>query len=170
MRNRLSLRSRLLLAVGAVALLVLAFADVTVYTSLKSYLYNLVDSTLQLSHISVDAAATGPTGQNGSSPGSPGPPGQAPGVSGFCAVGRESAPGIFIEVRDSANDVVSGEACPAFAPGKNSYSPKLPTVITGFTKTAADPNEPVVYFTVSSTTPGGSSFRVRASTPNRATL
>jgi hypothetical protein len=38
MRNRLSLRSRLLLAVGAVALLALAFADVTVYISLKSYL------------------------------------------------------------------------------------------------------------------------------------
>ena len=50
MSQRLSLRTRLLLAVGAVALLALAFADVAVYTSLKSYLYGQVDSTLQLSH------------------------------------------------------------------------------------------------------------------------
>jgi len=164
MSNRLSLRTRLLLAVGAVALLALAFADVAVYTSLKSYLYKQVDSTLQLSHISVEEAATGSSidhypgyGGGGSSTV------QSPGSSDFCAVGRESAPGMFIEVRNSSHQVVSGESCPAFAPGKKSYSPKLPKIITGFAWTAADPHEPVVYLTVPSTAPGGPSFRVRAS-------
>jgi hypothetical protein len=42
----LSLRTRLLLAVGAVALLALVLADVTVYASLKSYLYRQVGETL----------------------------------------------------------------------------------------------------------------------------
>jgi len=164
MRNRFSLRTRLLLAVGAVALLALALADVTVYTSLKSYLYNQVDSTLQLSHISVEEAATGSSSDNYPSYGNGGSAsGQPPGSSDFCAVGRESAPGMFIEVRNISHQVVNGESCPAFAPGKKTYSPKLPKIITGFARTSADPHEPVVYFTVSSTATGGPLFRVRAS-------
>ena len=171
MSQRLSLRTRLLLAVGAVALLALAFADVAVYTSLKSYLYGQVDSTLQLSHISVEEAATGsadryPAFASGASRAD-----RPPGSSDFCAVGRESAPGMFIEVRNSSYQVVSGESCPAFAPGKKSYSPKLPKVITGFALTSADPHEPVVYFTVPSTAAGGPLFRVRASVlQNRGVL
>ncbi|MGA3214938.1 MAG: HAMP domain-containing sensor histidine kinase [Acidimicrobiales bacterium] len=161
MSNRFSLRSRLLLAVGTVALLALALADVVVYTSLKSYLYNQVDETLQVSHIAVEQAATGPMGQQ--NPGSGPPPGGQPGASNFCAVGRESAPGMFIEVRNDTNQAVGGESCPAFVPGRKTYSPKLPTVITGFTLTSGDPDEPVVYFTVPSTVSGGPSFRVRAS-------
>ena len=162
MSDQLSLRTRLLLAVGAVALLALAFADVIVYTSLKSYLYNQVDLTLQASHLSVEQAAVSPGGgQNGGSV--PPPGGQAPGPSNFCAIGRESAPGMYIEVRGSAGQVVSGESCPAFVPGRKTYSPKLPAVITGFTETATDPHEPVTYFTVASTVAGGPSFRVRAS-------
>jgi two-component system OmpR family sensor kinase len=162
MSSRLSLRTRLLLAVGAVALVALAFADVTVYTSLKSYLYSQVDSTLEVSHMSVERAATAPASQGDSGSGPP-PYGQGPGNSSFCAIGRESAPGMFIEVRNSAGAVVRGQTCPAFTPGKVSYSPKLPSVITGFTITAADPKEPVVYFTVASTSTAGPSFRVRAS-------
>jgi two-component system OmpR family sensor kinase len=160
--NNLSLRTRLLLAVGAIALLALAVADVTVFTSLRSYLFGQVDATLQTSHYLVEQAATGS--------GSPGPPGQPPGQSSepagastFCALGRESAPGMFIEVRNAAKAPVTGEVCPAFAPGEKSYSPKLPAVITGFAETSADPHEPVAYFTVASTTTGGPLFRVRAS-------
>jgi len=162
MSNRLSLRTRLLLAVGAVALVALALADIAVYTSLRSYLYNQVDSTLQVSHIPVERATTGSTGQDGFGSGPP-PFGQAPGDSSFCAIGRESAPGMFIEVRSANDEAVSGETCPAFTPGKVSYSPKLPGVITGFRLTAADVQEPVVYFTVPSTNAGGPAFRVRAS-------
>ncbi|MGA3354651.1 MAG: HAMP domain-containing sensor histidine kinase [Acidimicrobiales bacterium] len=162
MSSRLSLRTRLLLAVGAVALVALAFADVTVYASLKSYLYRQVDATLEVSHISVEQAATGPTGQNGTGSGPP-PYGQEPGNTNFCAIGRESAPGMFIEVRNAHGAVVGNETCPAFTPGKVSYSPKLPSTISGFSLSAADPDEPVVYFTVPSTSTAGPPFRVRAS-------
>ena len=58
--SRLSLRVRLLLAVGLVALLALALADVVVYTSLRSYLYGQVDATLQVAQQSVEAAASTP--------------------------------------------------------------------------------------------------------------
>jgi two-component system, OmpR family, sensor kinase len=167
MKDRLSLRARLLLAVGTIALLALAVADVTIYASLRAYLYNQVDSELQTSNVAVAAHAHGPPGQagpNGSgSPGAPGgAPGPAPGSSSFCAGGRESAPGMFIEVRDTADAAVSGDVCPAFAPGNKPYSPDLPAAIPGLTKAAAYPHGPDVYFTVGASTPGGPLFRVSA--------
>jgi two-component system OmpR family sensor kinase len=158
MSSQISLRTRLLLAVGTVALVALALADFTVYTSLRSYLYGQVDATLQISHISVEQAASGEGGPGGSPP-----LGGQPGGSYFCAIGRESAPGMYIEVRSASGAVVAGETCPAFTPGKVSYSPELPVVITGFTIGSADPDEPVVYFTVPSTVASGPLFRVRAS-------
>ncbi len=57
--RNLSLRTRLLIAVGAITLFALVAADVTIYASLNSYLYRQVDSTLQLSHMTVEAAADG---------------------------------------------------------------------------------------------------------------
>ena len=159
----LSLRTRLLLAVGAVALLALVLADVTVYASLKSYLYRQVDETLQVSDQSVEVAATQPSIPSRSVAGVPPGTGQQPGDPNFCAIGRESAPGMFIEVISSENKAVKGERCAAFTPGSKSYSPKLPTVITGLRKTSADPHEALTYFTVESSSAGGPSFRVQAS-------
>jgi two-component system OmpR family sensor kinase len=159
----LSLRTRLLLAVGAVALLALVLADVTVYASLKSYLYRQVDETLQVSDQSVEVAATQPSTPSRSVAGVPPGTGQQPGVPNFCAIGRESAPGMFIEVINSENKAVKGETCAAFTPGSKTYSPKLPTVIMGLRKTSADPHEALTYFTVESSSAGGPSFRVRAS-------
>ena len=159
----LSLRTRLLLAVGAVALLALVLADVTVYASLKSYLYRQVDETLQVSDQSVEVAATQPSTPSRSVAGVPPGTGQQPGVPNFCAIGRESAPGMFIEVINSKNKAVKGETCAAFTPGSKTYSPKLPTVITGLRKTSADPHEALTYFTVESSSAGGPSFRVQAS-------
>jgi two-component system OmpR family sensor kinase len=155
----LSLRTRLLLAVGAVALLALVLADITVYASLKSYMYRQVDETLQVSHLSVEVAATQASTRSRSVAGVP------PGTvhSNFCAIGRESAPGMFIEVISSENKAVKGETCAAFTPGSKTYSPKLPTVITGLRKTSADPHEALTYFTVESSSAGGPYFRVRAS-------
>jgi len=141
--------------VGAIALLALAVADVTVYSSLRSYLYQQTDNTLQLSHLAIEQTTAHP-------PDDDAPP-SGPGTSEFCQIGRESAPGMFIEVLSSSNKTVRGEVCPAFTPGSKTYSPALPTHITGFHVTSADPNEPVVYFTVSSTVAGGPEFRVRAS-------
>src|SRR5580700_3102535 len=126
----LSLRSRLLLAVGAIALVSLVVADITVYTSLRSYLYGQVDSTLAMSAGPVSVAATQPVQQTGNQGGDPDDFGRPPpSTSSFCQFGRESAPGMFIEVRQADDTVVSGEECSAFVPGQKSYVPKLPTTI-----------------------------------------
>jgi two-component system, OmpR family, sensor kinase len=152
-----SLRARLLVAVGAVALLALLLADVAVYTSLRSYLFRQVDATLQMSQQSVEAAAVHPSGAG---PGAPQPPGGTgqPGASTFCALGRESSPGMFIEVLTSTNTAVTGDTCPAFTPGRNSYSPRLTSVISDSRGRAS-----TTTFTVPSTVASGPSFRVRAS-------
>jgi two-component system OmpR family sensor kinase len=155
--SKLSLRTRLLVAVGAITLFALLVADVTIYASLNSYLYGQVDSTLQLSHMTVEAAADGDKDDT------PTPDHVPPGTSEFCAVGRESAPGMFIEVRSTDNKKEKGRVCPAFEPGQKSYSPSLPALISGFKETSADPHEPVTYFTVDSTKSAGPEFRVRAS-------
>ena len=47
----MSLRLRLLLAVGAVALTALAIADVVTYQELRSFLYSRIDQSLEQSHI-----------------------------------------------------------------------------------------------------------------------
>jgi two-component system OmpR family sensor kinase len=151
--TRLSLRSRLLLAVGFVALLALVVADVTVYASLKSYLYGQVDATLQLSQQSVAGAAAAPPA-----------PGQGQGQpqgAAFCAVGRESAPGMFLAVLDSSGRVVGGNECPAFTPGKKSYAPELADVLKALGARAAAIGSST-YYTVASTDPGGPAFRVQA--------
>src|SRR3954469_21689639 len=46
----MSLRGRLLLAVGAVALVALVVADVATYSALRSFLYQRVDQTLDSAH------------------------------------------------------------------------------------------------------------------------
>jgi two-component system OmpR family sensor kinase len=160
--SQFSLRTRLVASAVVVALFALAVADVAVYTSLKSYLYQQTDATLELSHIPVEAAA-----EHGAGHASPGTPtsgnDDAPGTSNFCGVGRESAPGMFIEVLSTTHHAVRGETCPAFTPGQRAYSPALPSTITGFAVTSDNPREPVTYFTVTSTSATGPSFRVRAS-------
>jgi two-component system OmpR family sensor kinase len=163
MTNQLSLRTRLLLAVAAIALVALAVADVAVYSSLRSYLFNQADSTLQLSHIAVEQAINDTDGAGGPRQLPSGGTSSALGASNFCAAGRLGAPEMFIEVRSASGGVVTGKECPAYVPGGNSYSPKLPVVITGYRVTNADPREPVTYFTVASTSAAGPEFRVRAS-------
>ena len=183
MTRALSLRSRLLLAVGAVTLLALSLTGALVFTSLRSYLYTQVDNTLATSSRAVEMTAGDPeqvtahgeffvpsgTGPGGAAPGrGNSPPGGAygPGASPFCAVGRETAPGMFIAVLSATGQVVSGaagrEECPAFQPGSASYFPKLPAVITGFSRSGSGRGEPTTYFTVASTTAGGPAFRAQA--------
>ena len=170
---RLSLRSRLLLAVGAITLVSLVLADVVVYTAIRSSLYRQVDASLEASHYSVEATANNPqsaaTGSGGTGAGVPPSTGPSapPSSSTFCAIGRESAPGMFIEVLDKQHNVVTSaaglEKCVAFQPGNKSYLPKLPEVITGFQSNTVGPKEPTVYFTAPSSTADGPAFQVRAS-------
>jgi two-component system OmpR family sensor kinase len=156
-----SLRVRLILAVGAVAFVALALADVTVYASLRSYLYRQVDSTIQVSQQSLEAAAAQPAVTN--PPGTGGGPGGGQQISGatFCAIGRESAPGMFIEVLTSAGRVVSDDKCPAFTPGHKEYSPNLTSAATSHGVAAGGSGDPD-YSTVASTTAGGPTLVVRA--------
>jgi two-component system OmpR family sensor kinase len=172
----LSLRGRLLLAVGAVALVALVAADVTTYSLLRSFLFTRIDQTLDTTSFSVTpllrarpalpvgasatprstgsaaaARASGLTGATGATP-----PGPAP--SGSLA---RLAPGTFVQERTAAGTVVPAIGQPAIAPGGRSYTPKLPTHIAGLGKASG---APAVYFTVSSTQAGGPQFRVRAAT------
>jgi len=78
-----SLRLRLLLAVGAVALTALAIADVVTYQELRSFLTNRIDQSLEQSHMPIEGAlgsgprprgllpssgGNPPTGQSGPGP------------------------------------------------------------------------------------------------------
>ncbi|HLN43558.1 MAG TPA: HAMP domain-containing sensor histidine kinase, partial [Acidimicrobiales bacterium] len=79
----MSLRLRLLLAVGAVALTALAIADVVTYQELRSFLTNRIDQSLEQSHMPIEGAlgsgprprgllpssgGNPPTGQSGPGP------------------------------------------------------------------------------------------------------
>ena len=136
----MSLRGRLLLAVGAVALIALLTADVATYSSLKTFLYDRVDQSLD--------AAQQPLAQviNGDERG--GPHGNGPPDAG------RLAPGTFVEVRDG-NDVVSFST-PARFRGGTEYTPDVPDHLDlgGATNT---------YLTVDSKESGGPEFRVRTS-------
>jgi len=170
-----SLRSRLLLAVAAVAVVALVAADFVTYSSLESFLYNRIDASLQSSHIPIEAAITGAPGpnagalpgpgapSNGEAPGDqPEPPGTAVGQS-CSTLARNLTPGTFLQVRDPSGNVIAGEDCAAQQLGGHSSSPALPKHIAGLSLTDADPNEPTAYFTAPSAQSGGPPFRVRVS-------
>ena len=163
MLNRLSLRARLLLGVFVLAGVGLAVADVATYTSLRSFLLDRVDKTLEEGHMQVEHLAFGPNRgpdnrHNGGRTDQPrdgsGPPAQ--GVDWY-------------EVRTLQGGVVqSGFLVGGGSPPKLSSRIRVPTEPTS----AIDP-ERVRYFTVSSTD-GSTSYRVRASIepqqPNRILL
>ena len=155
--SRVSLRMRLLVAVAVVALVALVLADVAVYASLRSYLYRQVDATLQVAQQSVEAAATRPPSPEPPGPTSP-PSAQSPGGANFCAIGRESAPGMFIEVLNSKGAVASGDECPAFAPGHKAYSPRLSSVLT-----SKPGGQGVARSFTAASTAGGPTFLVQTS-------
>src|SRR4051794_18476197 len=103
----MSLRGRLLLAVGAVALVALLAADVATYSSLKNFLYDRVDEALVSTQQGLER------GLDGGGPGGPrrgGPPDA-----------EHFAPGTFVEVRGD-DDTVSFSSPARFA-GGDEFSP-----------------------------------------------
>src|SRR4051812_29304905 len=137
----MSLRGRLLVAVGAVALIALLAADVATYSSLKNFLYDRVDESLETTQQGLER------GINGDGPGGPrrgGPPDA-----------EHFAPGTFVEVRDSDDEV--SFSSPARFAGGDEYSPNIPDHVdlSGSKET---------FFTVGPVESGGPEFRVRAST------
>jgi two-component system, OmpR family, sensor kinase len=141
----MSLRSRLLLAVGIAALVALVAADVVTYTQLRSFLYTRVDQDLQsgaTEYIHLSQQSFGfPQGGGGPPTGGPMPNGVSQ----------------YAEVVNSDGGVVQSFESPYY--GYKRYVPKLPSRITGFT-TQADGSR-VAYLTVPSTESAGPEFRVR---------
>src|SRR5438552_956358 len=153
-----SLRARLVLGVIVLAALGLAAADVATYTSLRSFLYHRVDSTLQAAHPIVEGNVFGNRGRGG-------PDGSGPTGAG--------APGVdYVQVRTLAGRVV--ESGPTFEFGEESAPapPKLPAQVTLPTTTNAE-GDRVTYLTVPDRS-GSGRYRVRASiepqAPNRILL
>lgn len=134
----MSLRGRLLLAVGAAALLALASADVATYSSLRSFLYQRVDGSLDVAHLSIERLLPG---------GRPAGVGAAPFNT-------------FVEVRDAAGEVLLVR--PLLTRYGQEVTPDLPVQITGL-RAPGGPGEPVRYLTVGSAQTGGPSFRVQVS-------
>jgi two-component system OmpR family sensor kinase len=185
-----SLRSRLLIAIGIIALVALAIADVATYKSLESFLYQRIDQQLDASHGRSEsqlnnggtlhcasdpnflapggASAGGPTstaaGTTGSTTSSPlVPAGGLAGVGGAPDLDQEPSNAIQVEavqVRYPGGGLVNSQSCPAYVDGKK-YTPLIPTTIGGFT-TAPDGSKEA-YFNAPSVQPDGPVFRVRAS-------
>jgi signal transduction histidine kinase len=152
-----SLRLRLLLAVGAIAIIALVVADVATYNSLRSFLYKQVDQTLasyspRVTRLIDQGTCPGSGDFGGGTPNGGAPPGAAdsnPGIEGFIP---------FVELLSTSGQVVDGLQCPVTM-GTHTYSPTLPSHITGFT--VQPDGTTSTYFTAGSTVSGGPEFRVQ---------
>jgi two-component system, OmpR family, sensor kinase len=158
-----SLRTRLLLAAGTVALVALVIADIVTYQQLHSFLFTQVDQSLQATSAPVaQAIFGGPPGPGGFSGGGPFPPRATETRSVGCAIPsgllHQLTPGAFVEIR-VANVVTVRCRVPAIG-GQRAGTPSLPAHIAGLASDQASPGTAVRYFTVPGT--GAMSFRVRA--------
>ena len=144
----MSLRIRLLLALGVVAVAALVAADVATYSALRSFLLQRVDQGLQSSHVPIEQSLLHGPGPEADDNG----PGPGPG---------RLDQGTFLEVRYPSGQP---QVFPAYRPPSNTpLSPKLPSVITGFSKKEDPGGEPATYFSAPAAQKGGPQFRVRAS-------
>ena len=170
----MSLRTRLLLVLGAVALVSLVIADVVTYQELRSFLYNGVDQALEASTVPVVGAIEAHSGPgpgsghgltNGGGPpvgiteGGPMPTSTCATFDGRTVNTSGLMPGTFIEVRSSRNAVVWQCVVPELG-SVTTVKPTLPARITGFAVTGPG-NGASVYFTADSRKPA-TQFRVRA--------
>ena len=180
----MSLRTRLLLAVGAVALVALLAADVATYYSLRSSLFTRADETLTLMQHAVGRAIAGPppgsSAATGDAAGGVPSSGETTATAGAASQPRlpdslmNIAPGTFVQVRAADGTPVSGQVQPAAMPGGTTYTPRLPTTIEGLTAVSlptalpspgagVPPDEPPgVFFTTTAVKKDGPHFRVRA--------
>ena len=157
----MSLRARLLIAIGIISVVALAIANVVTYKALQSFLDQRIDQQLEQSHIGFEASIN--SGQALSCFTRPGPAG--PGAGPPTTEGRDQPPSNAIqvqavEVRTPAGAVVDSQSCAANVNDTN-YTPSIPEPITGFS--TASNGEQVAYFNAPSAQPGGPDFRVRAS-------
>jgi two-component system, OmpR family, sensor kinase len=158
-----SLRLRLLVAVGAIAVIALVLADFATYSALRSSLYNQDDQSLAQSSLRVDrflSEATCPTPSSSDFGPGGGEGGGAPTGGGSSASGGfGSIP--FIEVRTTGSSAVMAK-CPAYV-GSAAYSPALPSHLPTPAPATAPAVPQPVYFTTGPTRSGGPTFRVQVS-------
>jgi two-component system OmpR family sensor kinase len=168
-----SLRLRLALAVGIVALIALAGADVAVYTVFRSSLLSSVDASLDAARppiIRQLAGAPGaPGGGNGPPAGSPGAAGAAPPTANtptandsFCLrVGLALGAGSVVELRSPTGASVANTACVDGSVLGAEVGPVIPRLSPASSATPATPNQagPSTHFDAASVN-GKSVFRV----------
>ena len=158
----MSLRLRLLVAVGAIAVIALVLADFATYSALRSSLYKQDDQSLAQSSFRMQRFVTGAGTCPSASSSFFGPGGQGSGnpPAGGAGSGDSDAFGNvpFLEVRTTSGAVFNGRECPAYV-GTTKYTPQLPSHITGFS-TQPDGSQ-ATYFTAGSTQSGGPAFRVQ---------
>ena len=172
----MSLRLRLLAAVGLIAIIALVVADFATYSALRNSLYSQVDQQLarQIPHVDllVDPV-TGAVTMRCGGPNQAGGAGVGPvdngGPNGNSGPGPEPNQGgqrfsnvfgvSYLSIVKPNSGVVNGLECKAYV-GDQSYRPQLPSQITGFT---TQPNGlQVAHFTTGSISPDGPAFRVQA--------
>lgn len=158
----MSLRARLLIATGIIALLALSLADVATYSALKSTLIQRVDQSLDQSSdhyvhfaalglIPVCATPTSFDPENGT-------PAQDPDGN---KSGHGAPPSNAVQAQGVAILSASGKvaaSCPAYL-GTQAYTPAVPTPLP---KISSNPNS-ATYLTVPSTKASGPEFRIRIS-------
>jgi two-component system OmpR family sensor kinase len=145
-----SLRARLVVAVIALTAIGLGAADVATYASLRSFLLDRTDSTLDAAHVGAERRLDGPAGGQGG--------GRGPrGGGGFGA-----GPGLFVQTRAANGATVFSTAQSPRFQEERTVPPKLPATITVPATETNGEGERVSYFTVPATT-GGGRYRVRAS-------
>src|SRR4051812_34044455 len=120
----MSLRLRLLIAVGGVAIIALLVADVATYGSLRSFMLRRVDQALDAAHLGLERSPGGPRGGRRGSGGGPGGGGDdgrfgPPGANDVQAF----APGTYVERRDQS-DAVVGTPVAARVAGGDELTPK----------------------------------------------
>ena len=125
----MSLRSRLLIAIGVIALVALAVADVVTYSSLESFLYQRVDQQLDQQASGLDHFLNGGTELT------PlvlrrCPIGSGPGVVARVTVGADGDDGpsnavqaYALEVRSGSGVIVDGQSCAAYVERHGLHAP-----------------------------------------------
>jgi two-component system, OmpR family, sensor kinase len=158
--SRLSLRTRLILGVIAVAAVGLFAADLATYSSLRSFLFDRTDSSLNDAHQAVEAALRphhddhgGPQGDDRGS--GPRDGGQVP-LGSLTGAVR----GYYLQLRRADGSVVGGGAAPQFSGGEQASPPSLPAKLALPATTDAN-GESTRYFTTSARE-GSGRYRVRA--------
>jgi two-component system, OmpR family, sensor kinase len=166
-----SLRTRLLIAIGVIALVALAVADVVTYSALESFLYQRVDQQLdqfygRYQRLVDSGQLLTPTTCAG--------PGQfAPGF-GSAGGGDSDGPppsndiqAFAVEVRAVSGGIIDSQSCPAYV-NDTAYTPQITTPISGLSTTSSTTQ--VTYFTAPASQANGPAFRVRASTLDNGEL